>query len=139
MSGILIGTEGKLTKKQKQSIEIVETILLALIEHEPLDWKRLLEKTKPLSKGALHKWLVELVHQGVVKGEVKIVNNRLIPFYKYTRKPFWIEGKEEIHPREVCRFYLTEKGVVGYEWGYLKKGKGGSRYFVTLEGKKPIQ
>lgn len=140
MPAILIGIKGKLTERQKKSICIIEKILSALIKEEPLDWKGLLEK-KICSQGALDKWLKELVEQDVVKGEVKVVKTkkgkRLIPFYTYNRKHFWIEGKEKIYPQEVCRIYFTEKGIVDYEYGYLKKGKGRSLYFVTSEGKKP--
>lgn len=135
MSGISIITEGELTPKQRQSMEIVEDILFALMEHESLDWKRLLEKTKPLSKGALHRWLVELVQQGVVKGEVKAVKTekgkRLTPFYTYTHEPFFMKGKKETQMKEVTRLFLSEKGkIVGLQQGYLKKGKGGTHYFV---------
>lgn len=134
MSAVLITTRGKLTQKQKKSFGIIQKILFALIKEEPLDWTGLLEKTR-LAKGTLDKWLKELVRQSVVKGEVRVVNNRLIPFYTYNRKPFFMEGKEETSVEEACRVYFSDKeGIVGYQWGFLKKGKGKSRYFVPEKG-----
>ena len=139
MAAILIQTEGKLTKKQEKSMEIVRKIILVLIKEEPLDWKRLLEK-KVCSKGALDKWLKELIRQNVVEGKIRVVNNRFIPFFTYTRKFFFMKGKEETSVREACRVWFSEKkGIVGYQWGYLKKGRGNSRYFVPEKGfEKPI-
>lgn len=128
--------EGKLTRKQQQALETTENVIRAFYDTEnkkiSRTWNDLLEITG-LSKGALSKHLKELVRQDVVKGVVKTHKNRLTIFYVYTKKVFRIKGKtlpEEI-PGNVCRIWFNDKGIKGWQWGYMKKSKGGHKYFVA--------
>lgn len=119
MSAIRIGfnIEGELTKKQRETIRIIEKILYAFYnekqEKQERTWKDLLRITK-LPKGTLHKYLVELVGQGVIKGEVKVENNRLTRFFKYTEKFVRIKGKAEVKVREVTFIPKDERSREAY-------------------------
>ena len=128
--------EGKLTKKQKQSLESIEDIMRSFYNNKNKKTQRTwndLKRVTMLSSGALSKHLKELVRQGVVKGIVRVHENRLTIFFEYTEKVFRIKGKilpEEI-PGNVCRIWFNDKGIADYEWGYMKKAKGGNKYFAA--------
>lgn len=135
MSLIAYIIHGELTGKDKQRMETIDDILRAFYnekhEKQPRKWNDLLEITG-LSNAALSKHLRELIRQRVVRGEVRVENrdSPMETFYEYTGKAFKITGRT---PKltEVSRVYHAKGvGVVKIEQGFLKKGKGGSRYFV---------
>jgi DNA-binding Lrp family transcriptional regulator len=74
-------------------------------EDEALTWNQIRERSG-LSKGALSKYLTQLIEEGCVKGEIRVVDHRQVTFYQ------WVPGKgtavsyvdEEIH--ECFRFYV---------------------------------
>ena len=46
-------------------------------------------------------------------------------FYEITGKPVEIRGKQRATVEDACRIYMTDKEIVGYQWGHLKKGRRG--------------
>lgn len=129
-------TSAKLTEKQKQALQTVKNIVLAFYDDDKKKqrtWTKLRELTR-LSSGALSKHLRELVKQGVVKGEVKINDkNNMQVFYEYTEEFFVVEGKEDSTLIPAGRVYSDKKRIIGVQWGYMKKGKSGRRYFVKQQ------
>jgi hypothetical protein len=127
--------QGELTGKDKQRLETIDDILRAFYngKHEkiPRKWNDLLAITG-LSNAVLSKHLRELIRQGVVKGEVKAPENTMEIFYEYTGKSYVVKGRTP-KLKEVTRIHFDKKGkdgIVKIEQGFLKKGKGKSRYFV---------
>ena len=103
-----LNLEGIPSKKQLESLNIVVTLVTAFYTEEdgkqPRTWGFLLEaltkklgkpKTQPQKK-TLHKYLVELIRQGIVRGEVKAVDNRLVTFFEYTEALFHLKGKKRL-------------------------------------------
>jgi DNA-binding Lrp family transcriptional regulator len=126
---------GELTGKHKQALQTIDDILRAFYnekhEKEPRKWNDLMKITG-LSNAVLSKHLRELIRQGVVKGEVRVPENKMEIFYEYTGKAYIVEGQEP-KLKEVTRIWfdkMGKEGAVKVEQGFLKKGKGGSRYFV---------
>lgn len=128
---------GELTGKDKQRLQTIDDILRAFYneKHEkiPRKWNDLMTITG-LSNAVLSKHLRELIWQGVVEGKVKVKGPKapMEIFYEYTRKSYLIKGRTP-KLEEVTRIWLPKKGKKGeqkIEQGFLKKGKGESRYFV---------
>lgn len=119
--------EGELTKKQRQKEDTIRCIMTALNNHVDMTWTELIEASQ-LSKSILHKHLIEMIKQGVVKGTVKVKkdkndkNDRLKTVYEYTGKAFKITGK----PRKVeaaVRIVHTKKNVRPHEIKEVRNGK----------------
>lgn len=134
MPAIRIGfvIRGKLTKKQERTIEIVSEVLHAFYNEKQAKqektWKELLTIFGKKRKGTLHKWLYELVRQGVVKGEVKAHNGKLERFFKYTEDFVEIEGKAPIREKEVL-FVPKDKVPKEFCTGYIIYRRGKRPYW----------
>lgn len=79
-----------------------------------------------LSKGILSKHIRELVKQGVIKGEVRVANNKLTMFFTATGKPYVTEGKIEDIDADVIYVDPDYPSII-YERASMKKLKGGKR------------
>ena len=103
-------------------------------EYEALTWNQVRERSG-LSKGALSKYLTQLIEDGKVKGEIRVVDHRQMTFYQ------WVLGEgttvayvdeEEPEGRECFRFYIPKdkKGQILVRRGIkVKSGK-------TVKGKE---
>lgn len=134
MSAIRIGfvIRGKLTKKQERTVEIITEVLYAFYdekqEKQERTWKELLAIFGKKRKGTLHKHLVELIRQGVVKGEIKAQNGKLENFFKYTEKAVEIEGKAPIREKEAL-FVPKDKVPKEFCTGYIIYRRGKRPYW----------
>jgi DNA-binding Lrp family transcriptional regulator len=136
---INVSTEGKLTKKQEQALRTIETIIRAFYNDKSEKQERTrneLKQVTKLSSGVLSKHIKELICQGVIKGTVKIIQNRQTICYEYTENFIEIKGKRPQSMIDTCRITFNHKGIVGYQWGYLKKGRGGAEYFIPRKEKE---
>jgi DNA-binding Lrp family transcriptional regulator len=89
-------------------------------------WAKLKEITK-LSNGTLSKYIKELIEEEVVRGEVKVVNNRLETLYEYTQKGvrmtgkpyrFWKSGRPQ---KRLADERKRKKKIIGRIWKSVEK------------------
>lgn len=76
-------------------------------QFEVRTWNEIKERSG-LSKGALSKYLPTLIEEGYVKGEVRVVNHRLVNFYLLAR-PEWGTTYQitEKDPTQEIRTYFS--------------------------------
>jgi len=76
--------------------------------YEAVTWNQILERSK-LSKGALSKYLPKLIEQGYVRGEVRVIDGKLINYYFLANPQFGTSyGMEEQDQNERTRVYINE-------------------------------
>jgi hypothetical protein len=122
--------EGKLTKKQEQSVKLMEAIITSFYDEQyrkkPRTWSELKNLSK-LSSAALSKYLGMLTQQGVVKREV-IINsqNRERRAYVHdSKKPIVMKGKAYT-AIDVCSFYFPKgraNPLTVFQYGSFQRGK----------------
>jgi len=134
--------EDELSGKQKQRLQTIEKIVGAFydenFEKRALTRKQLVELTG-LSRVTLWKYMKELIRQGVIRGEVKVIDDSMEIIYEYTEKGYEIKGRtpkivdaarikdEVVSVDEETRERTIKRTITP---GILKVGKGGVRYFV---------
>lgn len=143
MAMITTEVKGELTTKQKQKLKTIEKIITAFYDEKYEKTSRMwgdLKKITKLSSGILSDYVKELVRQNVIKGYVRVYENRLRMFFEYTDNPFVIEGRIPKSDGAIRIRFVKKKGkIVGYERGHMKKGKYSRkekkyvRYFVKEE------
>jgi DNA-binding Lrp family transcriptional regulator len=77
-------------------------------QFEARTWNEIKERSG-LSKGAMSKYLPTLFEEGYIKGEVRVVNHRLVNFYLLA------------HPEVGTTYEITEKDPTGEDRIYLSK------------------
>ena len=125
MAEFIWTVRGKLTKKQKQALNTMETITRAFYDEQYNNrrrtWRELKQMTG-LSNGALSKHLKELIDQHVVRRVPAVT------YYEYTGESVCIKGKKRQKMQEVTRFYKSRQNPkdIRYQEGYLTKPRARS-------------
>jgi DNA-binding Lrp family transcriptional regulator len=130
------GIKGKLTKKQEQALKTMKEISYAFYDEKDNKHQRTMKELKQitgLSSGVLSKHVRELVKQDVIRGTIKVQNNRLTAFFEYNdRAAVKLEGKKPEKIKEAARIYMSDKERI-VQLGHLVKGKGKSQRFIPVQ------
>ena len=119
---------GKLTKKQEQKLETIAQIISGFYDRfenkQELTIKELKQETG-LSSGVLSKHLQELVEKDIVKGTVKVHNNRLTMVFEHDdQTEYKIKGLCVEKVKDVVRAKMMQTGFTAQR-GHLARGKLG--------------
>jgi DNA-binding transcriptional ArsR family regulator len=131
--------KGKLTEKQETGLKSMRRIAYAFYDEKNKKHQRTREELKEitgLAASTLSKHLIELVKQGVIKGTVRVRDNRLTDIFEYNDRVFVkLDGAKSEKIREGMRFFITDKEIF-FQRGFFAKGKGKSQRFIPIEPRR---